>query len=128
MLFRSGEEPSEEDIDKMILEGGQVNVFEGRADLIMENKERHEALKEIQRSLTELHQVFLDMAVLVETQGEQINDIEENVARTAAYIDGGTNKLFDANQMKKKRRKWAYRIGALVLVLLLICFISIVAS
>nr|XP_023927220.1 syntaxin-112-like [Quercus suber]POE92137.1 syntaxin-112 [Quercus suber] len=124
----TGEEPSEEDIDKMILEGGQINVFEGRADLIMENKERHEALKEIQRSLTELHQVFLDMAVLVETQGQQINDIEENVAHTAAYIDGGTNKLFDANQMKKKRRKWAYWIGALVLVLLLICFISIIAS
>ncbi|GMY05764.1 syntaxin-112 [Fagus crenata] len=122
----TGEEPSEEDVEKIILGGGQVNVFEGKADLIMENKERHEALKEIQRSLTELHQVFLDMAVLVETQGEQINDIEENVARAGADINGGTNRLLHAKQMKK--RKWAYWMGALVLVLLLLCFISILAS
>uniref|UniRef100_A0A2N9ID41 t-SNARE coiled-coil homology domain-containing protein n=1 Tax=Fagus sylvatica TaxID=28930 RepID=A0A2N9ID41_FAGSY len=122
----TGEEPSEEDVEKIILGGGQVNVFEGKADLIMENKERHEALKEIQRSLTELHQVFLDMAVLVETQGEQINDIEENVARAGADINGGTNRLLHAKQMKK--RKWAYWMGALVLVLLFLCFISILAS
>jgi syntaxin 1B/2/3 len=122
----TGEEPSEEDVEKIILGGGQVNVFEGKADLIMENKERHEALKEIQRSLTELHQVFLDMAVLVETQGEQINDIEENVARAGADINGGTNRLLHAKQMKK--RKWAYWMGALVLVLLFLCLISILAS
>ncbi len=122
----TGEEPSEEDVEKIILGGGQVNVFEGKADLIMENKERHEALKEIQRTLTELHQVFLDMAVLVETQGEQINDIEENVARAGADINGGTNRLLHAKQMKK--RKWAYWMGALVLVLLFLCLISILAS
>ncbi|GMY05761.1 syntaxin-112 [Fagus crenata] len=37
----TGEEPSEEDVEKIILGGGQVNVFEGKADLIMENKQRH---------------------------------------------------------------------------------------
>lgn len=124
----TGEEPSEEDIQKMILEGGQIEVFDGRADLITENKERHDALKELQRSLTELHQVFLDMAVLVETQGEKINDIEENVARGGEYINGGTNGLFYAKQMKKSRQKWGYWIGALVLLLLLACLFSIIAS
>ncbi|XP_035540686.1 syntaxin-112-like isoform X2 [Juglans regia] len=116
----TGEEPIEEDIQKMILGVGQVKVFEGRGDLVTENKERHEALKEIQRSLTELHQVFLDMAVLVETQGEKINDIEENVARGCAHINGGTNGLFYAEQMKKRRGKWTYWIVGLVLILLLV--------
>lgn len=124
----TGEEPSEEDIQKMIMGGGQVNVFEGREDLITENKERHEALKDIQRSLTELHQVFLDMAVLVETQGEKINDIEENVVSAGAYVNGGTNGLFHAQQMKKRRGKWACWIGGLVLLLLLVGLISIFAS
>ncbi|PQM35867.1 syntaxin-112-like [Prunus yedoensis var. nudiflora] len=42
-------------------------------------------LKDLQRSLTQLHQVFLDMAVMVEKQGEQMDDIH-----------GGTNALFSA--------------------------------
>lgn len=120
----TGEEPSEEVIEKMVLGGGQVGIFEGKADLVMENQERHEALKDIQRSLTELHQVFLDMAVLVETQGEKINDIEENVASAGVYISEGTKELIEAKMMKK-RKNWACWIGIVILVFLLICLISI---
>ncbi|CAL5377153.1 unnamed protein product [Camellia sinensis] len=120
----TGEEPSEEVIEKMVLGGGQVGIFEGKADLVMENQERHEALKDIQRSLTELHQVFLDMAVLVETQGEKINDIEENVASAGVYISEGTKELIEAKKMKK-RKNWACWIGIVILVFLLICLISI---
>ncbi|XP_034680905.1 syntaxin-112-like [Vitis riparia] len=119
----TGEEPSEEVVEKMILGGGQVNVFDGKADLVMENQERHEALKEIQRSLTELHQVFLDMAVLVERQGEEVNDIEQNVAQAGDYISEGTKKLDSAKQLKKRSMKWTYCLGALIFVLILICLI-----
>ncbi|PSS29439.1 Syntaxin-112 like [Actinidia chinensis var. chinensis] len=120
----TGEEPKEELIEKMVSGGGKVGIFEGKTDLVMENQERHEALKEIQRSLTELHQVFLDMAVLVDTQGEQINDIEENVARAGAYVSGGTKELIQAKEMKK-RRNWSYWIGVVLLLLFLVCFIYI---
>ncbi|KAJ0009797.1 hypothetical protein Pint_34700 [Pistacia integerrima] len=124
----TGEEPSEEVIEKMILGSVEEKVFEGKEDLVMETHERQEALKEMQRSLTELHQVFLDMAVLVEAQGEQINDIEENVAKAGAYISGGTDGLHHADQMKKKRRNWASWIGAFVLILFLVCLIAALAS
>ncbi|GKV42822.1 hypothetical protein SLEP1_g50187 [Rubroshorea leprosula] len=124
----TGVEPSQEMIESLLFGGGEDKVFEGKADLVMENRERHEALKEIHRSLTELHHVFLDMAVLVETQGELINDIKENVAKGGVYISGGTNALFYANQMKNRRRNCASWIGGFVLVLLLICIISILAS
>ncbi|GMP37883.1 hypothetical protein CsSME_00009371 [Camellia sinensis var. sinensis] len=107
----TGEEPSEEVIEKMVLGGGQVGIFEGKADLVMENQERHEALKDIQRSLTELHQVFLDMAVL-------------NVASAGVYISEGTKELIEAKKMKK-RKNWACWIGIVILVFLLICLISI---
>ncbi|XWS67901.1 hypothetical protein CRYUN_Cryun04dG0044300 [Craigia yunnanensis] len=105
----TGEEPSEEMVEKMILGsgggGGQLEkVFEGKAELVLENSERQEALKEIQKSLTELHYLFLDMAVLVETQGENINDIENNVAQAGIHINGGTNGLFyaKANEQDKE--------------------------
>lgn len=120
----NGEEPSEDMIEKIISGQGQVGVFEGKFDLAVENQERLEAVKEIQRSLIELHGVFLDMAVLVETQGEQINDIEMNVANAGAYVNGGTKELDCANQLKKKRN-WACWIGAVLLLVLLICLLSI---
>ena len=64
--------------------------------------EKHEAVMGIQRSLNNVHQVFLDMAVLVETQGEKIDDIERNVANARSFISGGTHSLFYAKQMNKK--------------------------
>jgi syntaxin 1B/2/3 len=103
----TGEHPTEEMIERMILRGEKERVFEGKAELVMENLERHEALKKIQRSLTELHQVFLDMAILVEIQGDEINVIEENVAGAANHISGGTNGLYYADQMKRRGSHWA---------------------
>ncbi|KAI3903166.1 hypothetical protein MKW98_031820 [Papaver atlanticum] len=77
----TGEKPSDELIDKMISEGGQVEIFAGKAELNLENRERKKAVKGIQRSLMELHQVFFDMAVLVDGQGKQMDNIVMNVAR-----------------------------------------------
>ena len=48
-------------------------------DTLAEINERHEAVKELEKSLMELHQVFLDMAVLVEAQGEMLDNIEQQV-------------------------------------------------
>uniref|UniRef100_A0A0V0HJI3 Putative syntaxin-like n=1 Tax=Solanum chacoense TaxID=4108 RepID=A0A0V0HJI3_SOLCH len=117
----NGKAPSEEAIEKMMEE----RVFEGRVEKgVVENQDRHEAVKEIQKSLVELHQVFLDMAVMVETQGDQMNNIEQNVVNAGGYVNGGMKELDRANRMKRTRT-WACWIGALVLVFLLICLIAI---
>ncbi|KAK9285842.1 hypothetical protein L1049_025043 [Liquidambar formosana] len=124
----TGEEPSEKVMERMITGSAKVEVFEGKAEESMENKERHKAVMDIQRSLNKLHQVFLDMAVLVETQGEQMDDIEQNVANAGNYISGGTNSFFYAKQMKKKGKKWVYWVWAVGLIILLVCFISMLSS
>lgn len=120
----TGEIPSEEMIEKMLSGAEPVQIFEGKEDLAMENQERNESVKEIQRSLVELHQVFLDMAVLVETQGEQMNNIEQSVVNARSYISGGTKELDRAKQMKNART-WSCWIGAVVLVFILVCLIAI---
>ncbi|KAI9165481.1 hypothetical protein LWI28_014869 [Acer negundo] len=121
----TGEEPSEEVIEKVISGGGKVQTFD---DMDLGSRERHEAVMDIQRSLTRLHQVFLDMAVLVETQGEKIDDIEENVVSAGDYISGGTNSLYYANQMKNKKKPWVFWVWAVGLIILLVCFISLLIS
>ncbi|KAF9601368.1 hypothetical protein IFM89_019100 [Coptis chinensis] len=64
----TGKVATDEEIDKLASMNGQVKEFASHTELDLENLERQEAIKEIQRSLTELHQVFLDMAVLVDAQ------------------------------------------------------------
>ena len=45
-----------------------------------EIQERHEAVKDLETSLLDLHQIFLDMSVLVEAQGEMLDNIEKQVS------------------------------------------------
>jgi hypothetical protein len=48
-------------------------------DTLQEIQERHDAVKEIEQKLLELQQIFLDMSVLVEAQGEILDNIESQV-------------------------------------------------
>ncbi|CAH8303680.1 unnamed protein product [Eruca vesicaria subsp. sativa] len=128
-FLATGEEPSNEDMDKMISGDGLVKTFEVKPEMDLKTKERHEAVNDIKRSLNRLHQVFLDMAVLVETQGDRVDDIEANVAVAGSFVSGGTNSLFHANQMKKKSKKLVLVWGSVLgVIILLVCLISMLAS
>jgi t-SNARE complex subunit (syntaxin) len=64
-----------------ILEQGR-----GRAlDTLAEIQERNRAVKDLEASLLELHQIFLDMAVLVEAQGEMLDNIEKQVCAYTCF-------------------------------------------
>ncbi|GMI77066.1 syntaxin of plants 112 [Hibiscus trionum] len=117
----TGELLSEETVGKVVSSGEKVELF-------AEKTERHEAIINIQRSLQRLHQVFLDIAVLVDAQGEKMDNIEENVANAGSFINGGTNSLHYANQMKKKRKGWVYWVWGVILIILIVCIISMLAS
>ncbi|XP_009596291.1 syntaxin-112-like [Nicotiana tabacum] len=125
----TGEEPTEEVIEKMVSGGsGKVEIFAGKTEMNVEEKDRHEAVMDIQKSLEKLHQVFLDMAVLVETQGEQLDDIERNMATAGSFISGGTNSLFYAKQHQKKGVTWVCWVLAVVFIILMVCFIAMLIS
>nr|GMD84386.1 syntaxin-112-like [Ipomoea batatas] len=121
----TGTQPSEETIEKIMVGGENQRVFEGKAgEMAKENEERNKGVKEIQKSLAELHQVFLDMAVMVETQGEQMNNIEQNVANGGAYVKDGAEELNRAKQMKKKRTLLCW-VGVIILAIFLVFLLAI---
>ncbi|XP_020216095.1 syntaxin-112 isoform X1 [Cajanus cajan] len=124
----TGEVPSEEDMEKMVSGSLKVEFLAGKTDADLGTQVRHEAVMDIQRSLNKLHQVFLDMAILVETQGEKVDNIEDNVASAGNYIHGGTNSLYYANQMKNKNRKWVCWVFAVGLIILLVCIVAMLSS
>lgn len=116
-LISSGE--SESFLQKAIQDQGRGQIM----DTISEIQERHDAVKEIERNLIELHQVFLDMAALVEAQGQQLNDIESHVAHASSFVRRGTDQLQEAREYQKNSRKWtciAILLGAALIFLLLL--------
>ncbi|KAJ8624013.1 hypothetical protein MRB53_032543 [Persea americana] len=83
--------------------------------------------KEIEKSLLELHQVFLDMAVMVEAQGEQMDDIEHHVVNAPHHVKDGTKSLHSAKGYQGSSRKW-FCIGFIQLMLTILVIIIPIAT
>jgi hypothetical protein len=64
----------------------------------------------LEASLKELHQLFLDMSLLVEAQGELLNQIEFSVESAVAYTEKGVQELEKAKEYQKSARKVTHRI------------------
>lgn len=126
----TGEKPDEQTVETLISTGESETFLQkaiqeqGRGqvlDTLTEIQERHDAAKEMQKSLLDLHQIFLDMSVLVQSQGEQLDDIESQVARANSYVRGGTRQLQTARKHQKNTRKWTlYAIILLIIIILII--------
>ncbi|KAK9681612.1 hypothetical protein RND81_10G014900 [Saponaria officinalis] len=111
-LIASGE--SENFLQKAIQDQGRGQIM----DTISELQERHDSVKEIEKNLIELHQVFLDMAALVEAQGQQLNNIESQVAHASSFVRRGTEQLVEAREYQKSSRKW-YCVAILAFIVLI---------
>eukprot|EP00250_Pteridium_aquilinum_P002451 c12665_g1_i1 orf=117-1007(+) len=128
----TGERASEEIIDRMI-ESGESETFlqkavreQGRGQIINtieEIKERHDAVQQIEKNLLELHQIFLDMAVLVDAQGAQLNTIEASVTGALSFVERGTSQLRQARKLQKNTRKC---MCICLIILLIIIIIAVV--
>jgi len=81
---------------------------------------RHADIKRIEASIQQLHQLFVDMAVLVEAQGEMLNQIEYNVSQSVAYTAKGVEELKGAVKLQKKSRKKMYIIIIILVIIIIV--------
>nr|GMD85204.1 syntaxin-124-like [Ipomoea batatas] len=130
----TGEQPDDDLIDNLISSGESESFLQkaiqeqGRGqilDTISEIQERHDAVKEIEKNLIELHQIFLDMAALVEAQGQQLNSIENHVAHASSFVRRGTEQLQEAHEIQKESRKCTCIAIILVIVLIIVLLFPI---
>ncbi|XP_059428302.1 syntaxin-121-like [Corylus avellana] len=129
----TGENPDDKTVD-LLISTGESETFLQRAiqeqgrgrvlDTIQEIQERHDAVKEMEKNLKELHQVFLDMAVLVQAQGEQLDDIALHVERAHSFVKDGTHELQTARAYQKNTRKWTC-YGILLLLLIIVVLLVV---
>ena len=93
----TGRQPGPSQLDTMTESGDAENMVAeavqlqrgagavGQAQLeatLAEVRERHDVVVEVEEGMAHLHQIFLDMATLVEQQGELLDNIEVQVARS----------------------------------------------
>uniref|UniRef100_A0A0C9RQX8 TSA: Wollemia nobilis Ref_Wollemi_Transcript_22028_1300 transcribed RNA sequence n=1 Tax=Wollemia nobilis TaxID=56998 RepID=A0A0C9RQX8_9CONI len=129
----TGTKADEETIERLIETGDSEQIFQkaiqeqGRGqimDTLAEIQERHDAVKDIEKKLLELHQIFMDMAVLVESQGEMLDNIENQVSNAVDHVQSGTVALQKAKSLQRSSRKW---MCIAIIILLIIVAIIVVA-
>jgi len=120
----TGKKTNEEEIERM-LESGNPQIFtEG---ILMETKiakqtladieARHKDIMKLESSIKELHDMFMDMAMLVESQGEMVDNIERNMDSAVDYVAQAKEETKAAVVYQKKaRRKKVYLIIIAIVV------------
>ena len=80
--------------------------------------DKYQDVLALEASVAELHQMFLDFAVLTEQQGEMLDQIEFQVKSTSDFIDEANNDLGQAIEYQKLiRSKQCCLFGILLVVL-----------
>jgi len=93
-----------------------------------EVQERHADIKKIEKTLTELAQLFQDMSVLVEQQDEQINVIQSNAVNIDTDIETGykhTEKAVDSARAARKKRWICFWISIVIIIVVIIIILVV---
>ncbi|KAI4884564.1 hypothetical protein NFI96_010422 [Prochilodus magdalenae] len=104
-----GKEVTGDQIEEMI-ETGKWNVFsddlvtDGRTfrSALNEIENRHKELLELEGRIRDIHELFFQLALLVEQQGAMVDNIEANVCATQEYVGRATAEIKKAVKYKKK--------------------------
>ncbi|KAM8777730.1 syntaxin-1B isoform 1-T1 [Rhynchonycteris naso] len=108
----TGRTTTNEELEDM-LESGKLAIFTD--DIKMDSQMTKQALNEIETrhneiikletSIRELHDMFVDMAMLVESQGEMIDRIEYNVEHSVDYVERAVSDTKKAVRYQSKARR-----------------------
>ena len=118
---------TDEDIENM-LDEGQTNVFATSIldqervarQQLQELQDRHDEFMKLEKSIKEVHDMFMDVAALVSTQGEMIDSIFTHVMSAEVDLEAGKENLKKAEKYAISARKKKMCLAAVILVILLI--------
>ncbi|AWP15070.1 putative syntaxin-2-like isoform 2 [Scophthalmus maximus] len=77
------------------------------SEALSEIESRHQDILCLESGIKELHEIFTDTAMLLESQGDLINNIEKNVTSAAEYVDVSKEEINKAVVYKKNPYKIA---------------------
>uniref|UniRef100_A0A914WP97 t-SNARE coiled-coil homology domain-containing protein n=1 Tax=Plectus sambesii TaxID=2011161 RepID=A0A914WP97_9BILA len=88
-------------------------------------KERQQALSQLESDITDVNQIFKDLALMVHEQGEIVDSIEANVDHAVVHVEQGASNVQRAAtyQAASRRKKVCLLIFFVMAILILILFI-----
>jgi len=69
-------------------------------------QDKYRDIIKLEKSVETMHQMFLDMALLVHANAELLNSIELNVTETRSYVKKAVKKLDEGKEANRKAKKW----------------------
>ncbi|KAF9373521.1 Plasma membrane t-SNARE, secretory vesicle fusion [Podila verticillata] len=87
---------------------------------LREVQSRHDDIKKIEKTILELHQLFIDMETLVTEQAVVMNTIEENTQQTDVHLETGNKEVDVAivNARGARRKKWICLFITLIILII----------
>jgi len=89
---------------------------------------RHKDIKRLEEGITEIHSMFMDLAMLVEQQGEMVTRIEDHINTASIDVEKGRENLSKAETLQKSARKKKVILGILAVVVVLILLLVILSE
>jgi len=84
-------------------------------------QDKYKDIIKLERSVEVMHQMFVDMSLLVHANGELINSIEANVNDSKDYVAKAVVKLSTAKQDHQTAKKLYWCLMAMCLIIMLVC-------
>lgn len=88
-------------------------------DEVQRIREKHQDILRLERSIADLAQMFQEMAVLVEAQGEMLDAIEVHVHKAKGYTAKAQEELITTRKAQHQGRKWMCCITVVMVIVLL---------
>lgn len=127
----TGKATTDEELEEM-LEGGNAAVFTAgiidsgiSKQALNEIEARHKDIVRLESSIKELHDMFVDIAMLVESQGDMVENIEQNISKSVDHIIAAKEQTKKAVRYQTKARKKLVIIIVIVVILVIIVALAI---
>ncbi|XP_041427148.1 syntaxin-3 isoform X2 [Xenopus laevis] len=116
----TGKSTTDEELEEMLESGnpsiftsGIINDSQISRQALSEIESRHRDIVQLESSLKELHDMFMDIAMLVENQGESLDNIELNVMNSVEHVEKAREETTKAVKYQNKARKLESDVRAL---------------
>lgn len=116
-------------VEKVIKSGKNINqliqmqiLTDNKPADIIENtylnvNDKYNSILELESNITELNKMFIDLALLVDIQGEMLDSIEQNIKNSSEFVDEANKDLTQSIEYQIQIRK---KQCACVLILLVV--------
>lgn len=82
--------------------------------------DRHDELTNLERSITEMNAIFVELDLLIANQGSVVDNIEQNVIKTGAKVNQSAIKIEAAKNLRDKAIRSKLICGVVTLILLVV--------